>query len=192
MSFDNLIFLFQGGKLGTGTLKYIVLSSKVCQDSDDARKLLAAVNIAKPQPRRTTRDKYKQEAGYRPVMNQVVKRPDLAFHKNDIVPYKSGDGAVQYLLMTSDIRQTDFVRQQAIAGKTLEPSVEGFENDYVFEIKARKRASAVGSNLIVDPSTGDFLVYPGKPENGEVCVSRDFFNQLLHILERLENVEDSF
>jgi hypothetical protein len=67
-----MIFIFQATKLETGWDKFTVLSAKVCHNSEYAKKLLAAVNIAKPdEPWRTTRDKY-----YHPVsMNLVVKKP---------------------------------------------------------------------------------------------------------------------
>ena len=82
------------------------------------------MNIAKPQPRRTTRDKYKQEAGYRPVMNQIIARPEQAFHKNDVIPYENADGTISLLLMTTDIKQTSFLSQHAVAGSLLMQSDE--------------------------------------------------------------------
>jgi hypothetical protein len=43
-----MIFTFQAAELETGWDKFTVLSSKVCHNSEYAKKLLAAVNIAKP------------------------------------------------------------------------------------------------------------------------------------------------
>ena len=78
-----------------------------------ATKATTQENFWQPQPRRTTRDKYKQEAGFRPVMVHVIKKPDLAFHKNDVVPYKGADGTINYFFVTTDIKQKDYVSQQS-------------------------------------------------------------------------------
>ena len=59
-------------------------------------------------------------------MVHVIKKPDLTFHKNDVVPYKGADGTINYLFVTTDIKQEDYVSQQSIAGKIL----ESFNEDY--------------------------------------------------------------
>ena len=125
-------------------------------------------------------------------MVHVIEKPDLAFHKNDVVPYKGADGTINYLFVTTDIKQEDYVSQQSIAGKILESFNEeyGDESALAFSIKARKKTSAKGSSLFVDPTTGFFLVYPGDPKNGEVFVSRNFYLHLMDIFDSLEDIQN--
>ena len=81
-------------------------------------------------------------------MVHVIKKPDLAFHKNDVVPYKGADGTINYLFVTTDIKlkQEDYVSQQSIAGKIL----ESFNEDYVDEsaLAFSILASKLGRKLV--------------------------------------------
>ena len=95
--------------------KYVVISIKTSKGNTDLTKLLSAViNIAKAQPRRTTRTKYKEESGYRPVMNaQVIQDPKdrIIFFENDLFIFKNADGTNKVLIIVENISQNDFILQ---------------------------------------------------------------------------------
>ena len=96
--------------------KFLVISSKACKGNEALAKLLSAVNICKAHPRRTTRAKYKEESGYKPVMNdQCLEDPNgkFIFYKNNFIIYRDSDGTNRLLLVDEDIIRSVFYTSQS-------------------------------------------------------------------------------
>ena len=136
--------------------KYVVISSKTSKGNTYLTKLLSAVNIAKAQPRRTTRTKYKEEAGYRPVMNaQVIQDPKdrIIFFENDLFIFKNADGTNSVLIIVENISQNDFILHKAVVGKLVEECHDHADCFQLIDLE-EKYVSVEEDALLTDRTSG--------------------------------------
>lgn len=160
--------------------KFVVISSKTSKGDVARTKLLSAVNVAKSQPRQTTRGKYKQEAGYKPVMNhQSYEDPGnkVIFYKNDLLPYKDYDGTSRLMLVEEDITQKDFIDHKAVVGKPVQTCQE---HDECLHALGEKRISVEECNLMTSQTNGQILSCPSIHRAESVCfkVPETFLNDI--------------
>lgn len=154
-----------------GTKHYTIVSAESLSNDTNMDTVRAAISIAKAQPRRTNRAKWKEEAGYRP---QTLAESDVRniFVKNDVVCYTTLAGDHQLLIIASNVPKQIFSKRQALGGHVLE------------HLKKRKytilsdRISVLEQYIARDLS-GDYFVCSSRPtKTNNVTLSEDFLESL--------------
>ena len=156
LSYDAVQKILRGvPKLETSP-KYIVVSSDISEDNADMEKIQRALNIARAQPRKSTRQQYcKERAGHKPQMlsEDLFK---WMFLKYDVVVYKESDGTKNLLAVSMNIPKNDFANEKTVVGLPLR-GFEGMAN--IFTPISSECCSVICDALATD-SIGSYVVFP--------------------------------
>ena len=136
---------------------YINSSDRAEDDGPDI--LREALNIARSQPRRTTRQFYKESAGYAP---QVLEEqyPDLLFQKNDVVAHENVDGTIGFIAVSVNLSKDDFEKHGKVIGNKL------MSTDVMFQYECGD-LTTVKSKFLLRDRLGSYLSYESGYNNSD-------------------------
>ena len=107
--------------------RYFVISKHIDgPDSGSASVLREALNIARSQPRRTTRQYYKESAGYAP-QTLLEQDTELLFQKDDVVAHEKVDGTIGFMAVSVNLTKEEFEKNGSVIGTVLEQTNEQFQ-----------------------------------------------------------------
>ena len=136
---------------------YINSSDRAEDDGPDI--LREALNIARSQPRRTTRQFYKESVGYAP---QVLEEqyPDLLFQKNDVVAHENVDGTIGFIAVSVNLSKDDFEKHGKVIGNKL------MSTDVMFQYECGD-LTTVKSKFLLRDRLGSYLSYESGYNNSD-------------------------
>ena len=155
-----------------GHPKFMVVSSS--RSNEEHKKTLQLLNIAKAQPRRSTRDKYKAESGFgpttcKPVLPSITEV--ILFHQHDVIAFTTHDDCQTLLIVEENVKMDDFKNHGLVKGSVL------IECDDSFQIGPKTCVAEAA--ILRDNKEGSYFVYPGVLDNSNcVLISPDFFTDL--------------
>ncbi|KAL5255488.1 hypothetical protein ACHWQZ_G010908 [Mnemiopsis leidyi] len=135
--------------------RYHVVSSHIKSSGDVdntySETLREALNIARSQPRRTTRQYYKESAGYAPQVLEE-QHPDFLFQKHDVVAHENIDGTIGIISVSVNLTKNEFEKNGSIVGNRLVRKDETLEYNFAELI-------TVKSKFLLRDRLGSYLTY---------------------------------
>ena len=145
-----------------------------------------AERVARSQPRRTNRSKWKQSAGYKPMLlvpaDTNIQAPMNVFDTNDVVAtYDSLTGSLKLIFVDQDVSFNDFYLFGSITGLIMDQkSLEESDGFIVTELRA-----SVSQKMIIMDRSGKYFTYQvdgNNSEHSDIIISETFLKSLYECL----------